>query len=263
MAAEVMIDVVGVTQHYGVRPVLRDVSLQVMAGELVALMGPNGMGKSTLMGVMAGVLWPVEGHVTIGGQRRRADEATELAIRQRVAYLPAEPWVPPTRTGRQWAIANGRVYGVPDHRLLPHVERLLDVFDLSKQGNVPIAAYSTGQKKKIAVCAALATDTPVLLLDEPFAGGMDPSAMTALTRILQHHRQRRDRTVVMATPVPELVEGLADRIGIIAGGQLTVLATVEAFLAASGGASLAEAYQRQVDPRTLEKIERYLDQEQA
>ncbi len=258
MAAPPRIDVVQVTHHYGVRPVLRDVSLSVAAGEVVALMGPNGMGKSTLMGVMAGALWPVEGHVTVDGFRRRASEADELAIRQRVAYLPAEPWTPPARTGRQWLLAAGRLYGVADARLMPHVERLLDVFDLVGQADSLLGTYSTGQRKKVAVCAALATDAPVLLLDEPFAGGLDPSAILALKRILLHHRGRRDRTVVVATPVPELVEEVADRVGIVRDGRLAAHDTVAGLRAAAGGASLEEAYQQLVSPRTLEKVERYV-----
>ncbi len=252
-----MIDVVHVTHHYGVRPVLRDVSLHVSAGELVALMGPNGMGKSTLMAVAAGVLWPVEGHVAIDGRRRRSDEATELAIRQRVAYLAAEPWLPPTMTGREWALATGRAYAVDDGRLLPHVERLLDVFNLGKQADAQVASYSSGQRKKVALCAALASDAAVLLLDEPFAGGLDPSGILTLKAILQRHVRDRDRTVLMATPVPELVEEVADRVGVIAGGRLAALATPAELRAQSGAATLAEAYERLVSPDTLDKIDRY------
>jgi ABC-type multidrug transport system ATPase subunit len=96
--SEQMIEVCNVSHHYGVRPVLRDVSLTVVRGELVALMGSNGMVKSTLVGVMAGVLWPVKGHVTIDGHRRRSTEADEQAARQAVAYLPADPWSPPGST---------------------------------------------------------------------------------------------------------------------------------------------------------------------
>ena len=62
-----MIDVIDVTHHYGLRPVLKRVSLRVETGEVVALMGPNGMGKTTLLGVMAGAIAPVRGHVEIGG----------------------------------------------------------------------------------------------------------------------------------------------------------------------------------------------------
>jgi ABC-2 type transport system ATP-binding protein len=255
-----MIEVSNVSHHYGAKPVLRDVSLTVAEGELVALMGPNGMGKSTLMGVMAGVLWPLKGFVTIDGKRRRASEEIELAIRKMVVYLTAEPWLPQLRTGRQWLLASGRLYGVGDDRLLPHVESLFELFDLTDKADSLVASYSSGQKKKIAMCTALVTDAPVMLLDEPFAGGLDPSAIFALKRILMHHRQKRDRTVVIATPVPELVGELADRVGVIANGQLTACDTVDNFRRKGGAEqSLEHAYQQIVNPHTQEKFQRYLE----
>jgi ABC-2 type transport system ATP-binding protein len=254
------IEVSHVTHHYGMKPVLRDISLTIAKGELVALMGPNGMGKSTLLGVMAGVLWPTRGHVEIDGNRRRSSEEIELAIRQRVVYLTAEPWLPPLRTGRQWLLASARLYGINDDRLLPHVDSLLDVFDLTDKADSLVASYSTGQKKKIAVCTALVTDAPILLLDEPFAGGLDPSAILALKRILLHFKNRRDRTVVIATPVPELVEELADKVGVIADGKLLAYGTVDAFRKQQGeNKSLDDAYQLAVNPHMLEKFQRYVE----
>ena len=257
MSEAPVIDVAHVTHHYGVRPILRDVSLTVAAGEVVALMGPNGMGKSTLMGVMAGLLWPVEGHVTINGLRRRVDEATELAIRQQVIHLAAEPWVPKLMTGREWVLGVGRAYGVGDRPLLPHVERLLDVFNLRQQADANVGRYSSGQRKKVALCAAWATDASVMLLDEPFAGGLDPSGILTLKAILQRHSARRDRTVVIATPVPELVEEVTDRVAVIADGHLVALGTPAQLRASSGAATLAEAYEQLVHPDTLAKLERY------
>jgi ABC-type multidrug transport system ATPase subunit len=253
-----MIEVAHVTHHYGIRPVLRDVSLQVNDGELVALMGPNGMGKSTLVSVVAGQLWPIKGYVSIDGMRRRESEERELEIRRRVAYLSADAWVPRTRTGREWLLAVGRLYGVDDDRLLPHAERLLDVFNLNEQADSLIGSYSTGQRKKIAVCCVLASEAPILLLDEPFAGGLDPSGILAFKRILQHHARLRDRTVLMATPVPELVEEIADRVALIDRGRIVAFDTIPQLRAQAADAlSLAEAYERLASPKTLEKIDRY------
>ena len=65
-----MIRAVDVAHHYGIRPILKDVNLEIQTGELVTVVGPNGMGKTTLLGVLAGVLWPCEGYVEFDGQRR-------------------------------------------------------------------------------------------------------------------------------------------------------------------------------------------------
>ena len=257
-----MIYVNNVTHHYGVRPVLRGVSLHVRRGELVALMGPNGMGKSTLLSVMAGALWPLKGSVDINGKRRRESEDEELAIRREVVYLPAEPWLPRSTTGREWVLAVGRVYGVEDERLMDHAERLLELFDLAKQADNPASSCSSGQKKKIALCAALAAEAPVMLLDEPFSGGLDPSGILALKRVLRHRVDSGDATVVMATPVPELVEELADRVAVLREGRLVACDTVEGLrqLAATDG-KLDEVYERLVNPQVMANIERYFGAE--
>ena len=133
-----MIELIDVTQHYGVRPVLRGISLRIERGEVVAILGPNGMGKSTLLGVMAGVLSPQKGTVLIDGLRRRGSEEEELAIRKMTVYLPDQPWLPAQRTGREFLLAVGRLYDVEEERLMDHVEQLLDLFDLSEQGDSPI-----------------------------------------------------------------------------------------------------------------------------
>src|SRR5207245_2779794 len=102
------IKVVDLTQHYGVRPILRGVNLHVARGELVVLLGPNGMGKTTLMASIAGVLAPQHGYVEIDGMRRRSSIEQELAIRKKVVYLPDHPWLPVLRTGREFLLSVGR-----------------------------------------------------------------------------------------------------------------------------------------------------------
>lgn len=256
-----MIRVIDVTQHYSVRPVLRHVSLDIEHGEMVSILGPNGMGKSTLLGVMAGVIQPQKGWVEIDGLRRYASADEELAIRKRVYFLPDHPWLPKNRTGREYLFGVGRIYGRDDDRLLDHVERLLRLFELVREGDWPIRSYSNGQKKKIAICGALVSEAPVLLLDEPFAGGLDPSGIFALKRVLQRLAERQDATIVMTTPVPEVVEELAHRIVVMREGQVVAYDTAQGLrrLAQCAG-PLAEALERLLHPQTLDNVEHYFDE---
>lgn len=130
-----MIELCGITQHYGVRPVLRDVELRIESAELTAIVGPNEMGKSTLLAVMAGVLSPQKGYVEVDGLRRRRTEEEESEIRRRIVYLPDHPWLPVNRTGREFLLGVGRLYEVNQLRLFDHIDRLLMLFELAREGD--------------------------------------------------------------------------------------------------------------------------------
>lgn len=253
-----MIRVVNLTQHYGVRPVLVDVSLEIPTGLLVTVLGPNGMGKSTLLAAMAGVLAPQGGYVEFDGVRRRSSPEGELAIRKQVAYLPDKPWLPSTRTGREYLLSIGELYDRDASHVMEHAERLLRLFNLREQGDWPISSYSTGQQKKIALCGSLITEAPYLLLDEPFSGGLDPGGILALRRVLKRLADSEHVTVVMTTPVPELVEELSERVAIIKDGCVAAFDTVQGLKqCVGGGANLDVVFQRLMHPETLDNIESY------
>lgn len=256
-----MIEPRDITQHYGVRPVLQDVSLRIERGEIVALLGPNGMGKTTLLGVMAGVLSPIRGEVVIDKLRRRGSVEEELEIRKRTVYLPDQPWLPGNRTGREFLLAVGRLYDVDDERLFAHVDQLLDLFELLEQGDSPIRTYSAGQRKKIALCSALVTEAPVMLLDEPFSGGLDPAGLLALKRIFQRHALRKERTIVLTSPVPELIEEIASRIVILQRGEILAFDTLDGLQRLTGcRGSLGDVLERLVYPDTARKLDDYFEE---
>jgi ABC-2 type transport system ATP-binding protein len=253
-----MIKVHNLTHHYGIRPILRGINMEIATGELVVLLGPNGMGKTTLLGCMAGVLWPARGYVAFDGVERRATVEEEKDLRRRIAYLPDTTWMPSARTGREFILSVGQLYGHDELELFDHADRLLAVFDLTEQADATIGSYSAGQRKKIALASVLITKAPYLLLDEPFSGGLDPAGILALSTILNRLKGAGGTTIVMTTPVPELVDQLADRVAIIRRGELSAYDTPEGLrhLAASEG-TFAEALQTLVFPETYENIRRY------
>jgi ABC-2 type transport system ATP-binding protein len=253
-----VIEVVGLTQHYGIWPVLKDIDLLIEVGELVAIIGPNGMGKTTLLATIAGVHSPRKGYVEIAGLRRRSTPEAELEIRSKTVYLPADPFLPKLMSPREFWISVGKLYGVDDERLFDHVERLVVLFELQQVVDSPISSGSTGQQKKVALAAALITEAPILLLDEPFARGLDPSGILALRKVLQRLSSERKVTIVMTAPVPELVEQLATRVVVLRAGEIIADGTIADLKAQAGQpGSLAEALETLYFPEASDRIADY------
>ncbi|BCH20396.1 ABC transporter ATP-binding protein [Mesorhizobium sp. L-8-3] len=167
----------------GGKPVLRDVSFAIGAGEFVGLIGPNGAGKSTLLRSILGLV-DVEGEVQLTGQDMRALRAAERA--RRVAYLPQErevAWAVPAEV----VVSLGRAPHRPAFAgLTPAdraaVEQAMRRMEVDRLRGRPATELSGGEKARVLIARALAQEAPLLLADEPTAG-LDPSHQIALMRI--------------------------------------------------------------------------------
>ncbi len=259
-----MIEVVDVTQHYSVKPVLKNVSLRIPTGTRTAVVGPNGMGKTTFLSVLGGVLSPQHGYVEIGGIRRKSSIEEELELRRKAVFLPDRGFLPKLRTGREFLLGVGKLYDIEETRLIDHAQRLLKMFELAPLADSPIRTYSAGQQKKILLSSALITDAEYLLLDEPFSGGLDPAGILAMRYVLERLSTQMGRTVVMTSPVPELVAEIADRLIVIRGGEVVADGSLEELRSQTGHAgTIDDMLHEVIFPETLEFVEDYFAGEQS
>jgi heme exporter protein A len=200
------IELRGLVRHFGERTVLRKVSVQVPAGATLAVLGRNGAGKSTLLRILATLLRPHGGEVSVLGEPlpRRA-----WAVRGRLGLLPHEPLLYRDLSGRENLDYHARLHGVAPRR----VEELLEAVGMTERAAEPVRLLSRGMVQRLAVCRAVLHAPSVLLLDEPLAN-LDPAATGLVepligrscgaTRVLTSHDPRA------ALAEADLVLGLQD-----------------------------------------------------
>jgi heme exporter protein A len=166
----------GLTRHYGEREALSGVSLTVNEGQTLVVFGPNGAGKTTLLRVLATLLRPHAGKVSVLGSQL-PDEA--WAVRGRVGLLGHEPLLYRELTARENLRFHARLYGVDDAR----VQELLEALAMSTRAGEPLRTLSRGMVQRVAVARAVLHDPELLLLDEPYAN-LDPAAVELVAPLL-------------------------------------------------------------------------------
>jgi len=228
--AEPVIVVERVTHRYGERVALREVTFEVKAGEIFALLGPNGGGKTTLFRILATALIPTSGDVRIFGHDVRAHPER---VRWHVGVVFQSPSVDGKLTVWENLRHQGHLYGLWGRDLKRRVEALLERFDLSDRAQEPVERLSGGLRRRVEIAKALLHEPSLLVLDEPTAG-LDARARLDLWAYLHALRERRPLTIVFTTH--HLDEGEScDRVAILDRGQLVALDSPEALKAEIGG----------------------------
>jgi ABC-2 type transport system ATP-binding protein len=204
------------TKSFGLTKALDALDLEVDTGEVHGFLGPNGAGKSTTFRVLLGLLRPDSGAATLLGGNPWRDAAS---LHRRLAYVPGDVNLWPSLSGGEVIDLLGRLRGGLDER---RRKSLLDRFDLDprKKGR----AYSKGNRQKVALVAALASDVELLILDEPTAG-LDPLMESVFRECIQEERPR-GRTLLLSSHILSEVEHLCDRVTIIKDGHMVETGTL-------------------------------------
>ena len=201
---------VGVVKRFGSVTALDGLDFSVEAGEVHGFLGPNGAGKSTTIRLLLGMLRANAGSVRVLGLDPWRDVAT---LHRRLAYVPGDVALWPNLTGGEVIELLGRLQGGQDQA---RRDRLLEMFDLDPTKKS--RAYSKGNRQKVALIAALATDAELFLLDEP-TSGLDPLMEDAFRGCVRELRDQ-GRTVLLSSHILSEAEALSDRVSIIRGGRV-------------------------------------------
>lgn len=225
-SAETVVEVRDVSRTFGDLSVLEDVSFSVGAGSVACLVGPNGSGKTTLLRILAGLLSPDDGTVSVTGEAGRA-----------VGYLAQQPVFRSQFTVRETIAFYGRlVDGETD------VEAILDRVGLSAVADRRVGALSGGMMRLLGLAQATVGDPPVLVLDEP-SSGLDPMMTRRITDVIADLGQDGD-AVLLATHDLRSVERIADEVLVLGRGELVASAPPETVLEETGTETLEDALEQ-------------------
>jgi urea transport system ATP-binding protein len=209
-----MLEVTDLFAAYGQSQALHGVSFTARRNETVAIMGRNGMGKTTLFKTLMGVMPATSGRIVVDGQEVTKDESFRR-VAKGIAYVPQGRMIFPTLTVEeniQTGLENAKVRKIPEdvYALFP----VLFEMRRRKGGNL-----SGGQQQQLAIARALVTDPKVLLLDEP-TEGIQPSIIKDIARALNEIRKLRGISIVVSEQVLSFAMDVADRLLVIEGGRL-------------------------------------------
>jgi ABC-2 type transport system ATP-binding protein len=203
-------------KSFGRTVALDGLDLTVRAGEVHAFLGPNGAGKTTTLRILLGLLRADAGEATLLGGDPWHDATT---LHRRLAYVPGDVTLWPGLTGGEIIDLLGRLRGGLDPK---RRQELTERFDLDPAKKA--RAYSKGNRQKVALIAALASDAELLLLDEPTAG-LDP-LMEATFRECVTDERRAGRTILLSSHILSEAEALSDRVTIIRAGRAVETGTL-------------------------------------
>ena len=211
------LSIINLRKSYKRRPVIRDVSLQLNRGEVVALLGPNGSGKTTTFYAIAGLVTPEGGQVLIDGR-----DVTTLPMYRRarlgIGYLPQEVSIFRGLSVEDNILAVLEI-GISDrHKRRERLEELLSEFSITHLRRAPALALSGGERRRVEIARCLAADPKYLLLDEPFAG-VDPIAVGEIRHLVQDLKSRGLGVLITDHNVRETLE-IVDRAYILHDGTV-------------------------------------------
>jgi ABC-type multidrug transport system ATPase subunit len=238
------VTVAGLKKRFGRQRVLKSVDLDPPKGSIVAIVGVNGAGKSTILHCLAGLLSIDDGNVYFDSEEFRP---ANLEMRRRLLFLTDFPFFVLAKTLLEHLSLVLRLYQRNANSLTDKTMDLLREFDLLPFATRPLGELSRGQLYKGALVALILADPDLWLLDEPLASGMDPLGLKAFQK---HARQAaaRGRTILYSTQILDAAERFSDHVAILHDGVIQAFAKTSEIRAGNTDGALADLFSKLAEP---------------
>ena len=210
-----MLDIKNLTNIYGDKKAVDNLTLHIAPGEICGFIGHNGAGKTTTLKSVAGILQFDEGEITIGG---RSVKTEPLECKRQIAYIPDNPDIYEFMTGIQYLNFIADIFGINEMKRKERIEKYAQLFELTDDLTAAVASYSHGMKQKLAIISAWIHNPKLIIMDEPFVG-LDPKAAHLLKEMMKEACSE-GCAIFFSTHVLEVAEKLCDKVAVIKGGRL-------------------------------------------
>ncbi|MNK55102.1 Lipopolysaccharide export system ATP-binding protein LptB [compost metagenome] len=202
---------------YRTRRVVNDVSIQVNRGEVVGLLGPNGAGKTTTFYMVVGLVRPNDGAITLDGEDV-SHLPMHLRARKGIGYLAQEPSVFRKLSVEENLLAVWELLGIPKKEQRERLEELLEEFHITRIRKSKGSQLSGGERRRVEIARAMATNPSFLLLDEPFSG-IDPLAISDIQKMIRQLKNRNLGVLITDHNVRDTL-AITDRAYILSEGRI-------------------------------------------
>jgi ABC-2 type transport system ATP-binding protein len=216
--SEIVLQTHNLSKRFGNIAAVKNLSLEIHAGEIFGFLGPNGAGKTTSINMICGLMAPDSGEVLIHGKSIRGDGG----ITRRVGVCPQEIILWERLTCFEQLQFVGEMYGLPSKTARNRAEELLKEMNLEEKRNAQARTLSGGLQRRLNLIMALVHDPEIVILDEPEAG-LDPQSRVRVRQYIQSLARRK--TVILTTHNMDEADRVADRIAVIDHGELLRMGT--------------------------------------
>jgi ABC-2 type transport system ATP-binding protein len=210
------------TKKFGNFKAVDNISLTVSKGEIFGFLGPNGAGKTTTIKMIAGLLKPDAGQISINN-RNLAEEPRYC--KQNTGYIPDRPYLFEKLTGYEFLQFIASLYNLDPDTFSTNTAYYLKLFDLLEWQHRLIESYSHGMRQKLIISSVFILDQPLIVVDEPMVG-LDPKSARIVKELFKNH-SARGTSIFLSTHSLEIAEELCDRIGIILNGSLRAIGNLK------------------------------------